>query len=480
MNRPLTPIPLKNNFQHFMKIKILSLALLIAMAGFFLAACGKKQAADGKPDNVAYYTCTMHPSVHSPVPGNCPICGMDLVPVYKKSAATNAPSSSSPNTNQTAATSTGERKIKFYQSTMNPQETSPTPAKDSMGMEMEPVYEEAGAAENQPGEFTVPLEQQQQFGVTYATVEKMPVTFSIRAVGMVAADKQRQWDYVARVDGYVQQLFVFSPGVALKKGEPLLTIYSPDLLTTENEFLNLLRARDAATNSPALAESSDSLIESAKERLRLWNITDAQIADLEKTRKPTENLTLESPFRGVVQTLNAAQGEKVVTGDNLVSVADLSVVWVWAQFYQDELPLLKKDLAVTITSSSQPGKKFNGKISVIDPFLNSATRTVRVRIDVKNPDLKLLPEMFVNAELKIDDGEKLAVPVNAVLPTGEHNIVFVDKGEGKLQPRFIQLGRQFENFYEVKSGLKENERVVDSANFLIDAESQIQGALKSW
>ncbi|HEY3916122.1 MAG TPA: efflux RND transporter periplasmic adaptor subunit [Verrucomicrobiae bacterium] len=462
-----------------MKFKILSLTLLLIITGLFAVSCSKKQSTT-TPDNVDYYTCTMHPSVHSKTPGKCPICGMDLVPVYKTSGATNAPSTE--DTNQTAATETGEKKVKFYQSTMNPKETSPVPAKDSMGMEMEPVYEEAGAPENQPGEFTVPLERQQQIGVTYAIVKKQPLEFSIRAVGTVMADKQRQWDYVSRVDGYVQKLFVFSPGEVIEKNSPLLTIYSPDLLTTENEFLDLLRARDRAqTNSDsALSESTDNLVESAKERLRLWNLADSQIATLEKTRKLVENLTLESPFRGIVQTLDASQGAKVMDGENLVSVADLSVVWVWAQFYQDELPLLKDGLPVSISADSLPGQKFDGKISVIDPFVNDELRAARVRIDVENPDFKLWPGDYVNVELKIDEGEQLAVPVNAVLPTGRHNIVFVDKGGGKLEPRFIQLGRQFGDFYEVKSGLNEGERIVDSANFLIDAESQIQGALKSW
>jgi RND family efflux transporter MFP subunit len=467
-----------------MKFKMVSLVFLTVVAGLFLVSCGKKQNVPVKPANVDYYTCTMHPSVRSQKPGDqCPICGMDLVPVFKKNATTtttNPPAMAGDNTGQTAAM--GGRKIKFYQSSMSPQETSPVPAKDSMGMEMEPVYEEAGAAENQPGEFSVSVDRQQEIGVTYATVEKKPVRFSIRAVGTVTGDKQRHWDYVARVDGYVDKLFVFSRGETVEPGSPLLTIYSPDFLTTENEFLDLLRSRDEAKarNNSALLESTDRLIASARERLRLWNLSDDQTAELEKTRKPMENLTLVSPFHGVVQDLDADQGRHVSVGDHLVDVADLSVVWVWAQFYQDELPLLKKDLPVTITSSSLPGEKFAGMISVIDPFINDASRTVRVRIEVKNPGFKLLPGMYVDAALDLDEGEALSVPVNAVLPTGQHNIVFVDKGGGKLAPRFVELGRQFGGYYEVKSGLDENERVVDSANFLIDAESQIQGALKSW
>ena len=422
-----------------MKFKILTMTFLMAVVGLFLVSCLQMAAATTPATNdIDYYTCTMHPSVHSKTPGKCPICGMDLVPVYKKSTLTNAPSAESGTTNETV--------------------------------------------EENPGEFTVPLERQQQIGVTYATVEKQPMQSSVRAVGTVMADKQRQWDYVSRVDGYVQKLFVFSPGESIEKNSPLLTIYSPDLLTTENEFLGLLRARDQArTNSDStLSESADDLVESAKERLRLWNLSDNQIATLEDTRKPVENLTLQSPFRGVVQTLDASQGSKVMNGANLVSVADLSVVWVWAQFYQDELPLLKDGLPVTISVGSLPGQKFNGEISVVDPFINDDLRTARVRIDVENPELKLRPGMFVNVELKIDGGEQLAVPVNAVIPTGEHNIVFVDKGQGELQPRFIELGQQCGDYYEVKSGLNEGERVVASGNFLIDAESQIQGALKSW
>src|SRR5260221_14001065 len=234
------------------------------------------------------------------------------------------------------------------------------------------------------------------------------------------------------------------------------------------------------TNNIALTESNNRLIASAKERLRLWNIGDEQIAELEKTLKPVENITLVSPFRGIVQDLDVDQGRHVSVGDHLVDVADLSVVWVWAQFYQDELPLLKKDLPVTITSSSMPGEKFDGKISVIDPFINDVTRTGRVRIDVANADFELLPDMYVDVDLTLDMGEGIAGPFTAVLPTGKHDIVFVDKGEGRLEPRFIELGRKYGDFYEVKSGLNEGERVVTSANFLIDAEAKVQGALKSW
>jgi Cu(I)/Ag(I) efflux system membrane fusion protein len=410
---------------------LLAVALLVGVV-----SCKKNDAA-AKPADVDYYTCTMHPSVKSQDPkAKCPICSMDLVPVMKKGAA-NATNAATPTTMR---------------------------------------------GEEMPGEFTVPVMRQQQIGVTYGTIAKQPFRHTVRAVGMVAYDKARHWDYVARVDGYVKQLSVFSRGELVEKDAPLLTIYSPDLLTTQNEFVDLLKARDEARakGSDAILESTGRLVESAKERLRLWNISDEQIADLEKTRKPQETLTFYSPFKGVVQDLLVDQGRRIMVGDHLVDIADLSVVWVWAQFYQDELPLLKKGLPISLTTSSYPGEKFDGKISVVDPFINDALRMGRVRIDVGNPDFKLRPDMYVDADLTLDMSEGVAVPVDAVLPTGLHNIVFVDKGGGKLEPRFIELGRKYGDFYEVKGGLKEGERVVTSANFLIDAEAKVQGALKSW
>jgi Cu(I)/Ag(I) efflux system membrane fusion protein len=428
--------------QTFMfKIKAINRCLLVLLGVGLLmgvASC-KRDGAATKPDDVDYYTCTMHPSVKKQNPTDkCPICSMDLVPVMKKGAA-------GTNANSPAMTTTM-------------------------------------SGDEKPGEFMVPVERQQQIGVTYAAIGKQPFTHTVRVVGMVAYDKQRHWDYVTRVEGYVKELFVFSRGELVEKDAPLLTIYSPDLLTTQNEFVDLLKARDEAQTkgSRAVLESTTRLVESARQRLRLWNITDDQIAELEKNRKPTETLTLRSPFKGVVQDIAVDQGRRVMIGDHLVDIADLSVVWVWAQFYQDELPMLKAGLPITITTSSYPGEKFNGKISVVDPFINDSLRTGRVRIDVENADLKLRPDMYVDADLTMDMGEGIAVPFNAVLPTGKHNIVFVDKGGGKLEPRFVELGRKYGDFYEVKSGLNENERVVTSANFLIDAEAKVQGALKSW
>lgn len=434
-----------------MKAKTLLLIGIAAVLVVSAVSCRKESA--GKPADVDYYTCTMHPSVKKQNPTDkCPICSMDLTPVKKKSAAsTNATDAASPHAGHDGHTRGAA-----------PQSTT--------------------TGDDKPSEFTVPVTRLQQIGVTYATIERRPFQHAIRAVGTVAYDKQRHWDYVARVEGYVKQLFVFSRGELVEKDAPLLTIYSPDLLTTQNEFVDVLKMREEANEkgNKSILETTERLYESARQRMRLRNISDKEVAELERSRKPQEHLTLFSPFRGVVQELAVDQGRRVMTGDHLVDMADLSVVWVWAQFYQDELPMLKKGLPITITTSSYPGEKFDGKISLIDPFISDAMRTGRVRIDVENPDLKLRPDMYVDVELTIEMGEGVAVPVPAVLPTGKRNIVFVDKGEGKLEPRFIELGRKYGGFYEVKSGLNETERVVTSANFLIDAEAKVQGALKSW
>ncbi len=419
---------------------------------FVASGCGK--GGDAKTDsNVDYYTCTMHPSVHAADPGKCPICGMELVPVAKRDNGQSPPPDQ-----------TGKAEAK--------QEMAGMPGMQGMAP---PKGDDSGAT----NEFSVPVERQQQIGVTYAPVERRPLQHTIRAVGMVEPDSTRRWSFVARVAGYIEKLFVTSPGEIVDKDVPLLSIYSPDLLTTERELVSVFKMRDAARSKEA-RDTAQRLIDAAKSRLELWNVTDDQIADLEKSRQPSEFLILRSPFRGIVEQVSAQQGASVKPGDRLVDVADLSVVWVWAEFYENELRMLEQGQTLALTTSSYPGESFEGKIAVINPFIDPAKRTAKVRIEIANPDFKLRPGMFVNAELAMAMGEGLTIPVSAIMPTGTRNIVFVDKGEGKLEPRQVELGAKFGETYEVRAGLREGERVVSSANFLIDAEAKVQGALKSF
>jgi Cu(I)/Ag(I) efflux system membrane fusion protein len=418
-----------------MKTLRFSLALSFLAVLGSLDGCSKHGAVSAAPpSDVDYYTCTMHPSVHTHDPeAKCPICGMDLVAVKKSGAQ---------------ATPVG-----------------------------------GGAANaNQPHEFTIPPDRQQLIGVTYATAEMKPLRRTIRAAGVVAATTARHWDYVARVDGYVHTLNVSAPGDPVEKGQVLMDIYSPDLVATENELVDLLRMRDNGRRdqNAASTQNAEHLLAGARARLQQWNISDAQIDAIEKGGAVGQFLPLNSPVTGVVEEVAVHQGRHVAVGDHLVDLVDLSSVWVWADFYEDELPLLKAGLAVTISSSAVPGLSIPGKVAEVDPFLNDLKRTGRVRIDVDNADLKLRPNAYVDVALSLDEGQGVTVPVDSVLPTGEHNVVFVDKGDGRLEPRFVRLGGKFGDDYWVTAGLRAGERVVSSANFLVDAESKVQGALKSW
>jgi membrane fusion protein, copper/silver efflux system len=439
---------------------ISAILTIVVLASLLLSGCTKPAAKPPAAD-VDYWTCTMHPSVHSKDPGKCPICAMDLVAVKKKAAQNSAVTTASLNESS---------------------QSMPGMNMSSSGKSSGSVGQGSG---DQGGstEFTVPVERQQQIGVTYATVKRRPIQLSIRSVGILESDSSKIFDYVARVDGYVQELKVSSPGERVSRSQPLLTIYSPDLRSSEQELVNLLNDRGNTSRG-----STDQLIEASKERLRLWNVSDKEIAELEKSRKPSNQLMLRSPFDGVVNEVMARPGMSVKTGDKLVTVLDLSDLWVWAEFYENEVSLLKQGQTIDVSLPAFPNRAFQGRISVISPTIDAAKRTVRVRIDIANPEAKLRPGMYANVELKINDGEGLTIPVQAALPTGERMLVFLDRGEGKLLPRYVKVGRSFNSFegdeqnsyYEVVSGLQEGDRIVDSANFLIDAESQVQGALKDW
>src|SRR6266568_3084051 len=271
--------------------------LVTLVALLFGAASCMKKGASGKPSNVDYWTCTMHPSVHSKDPGKCPICSMDLVPVMKKGgteAKVSASSSKPEGTRDMQGMKGGE---------------GAKGGGEMKGMPGMPGMKEgADTKAPQTSEFVVPVERQQQIGVRWAKAERKPLTHTIRSVGMIVPDRGRNWQFVSRVDGYVQKLNVTAPGEIVDRGAPLLSIYSPDLLTSEREFVELLRMRDEARTKDA-RETPDKLIESAKRRLHLWNVTDAQIDELQRTRKPQENLTLLSPFRGIVQSVPVDQGK---------------------------------------------------------------------------------------------------------------------------------------------------------------------------
>ncbi|HKB91352.1 MAG TPA: efflux RND transporter periplasmic adaptor subunit, partial [Opitutaceae bacterium] len=397
-----TPYCFLNASRLFRKQALSLLIAAVLLSAF--SACSKSGQTAGHSD-VDYYTCAMHPSVRSHDPhGKCPICGMDLVPVTKKGSHASEVHADS-----------GMAGMNMPGGTMNP----------------------STGSSDQPTEFTIPLNRQQLIGVTYTQAKRSTVRSVLRAFGTVAISKERHWEYVARVDGYVHELKVLAPGDTVEKDQVLMDVYSPDLVATQNEFVDLIRMRDNAESSGSspTRENAERLLASARQRLRQWNLSDAQIDTIAENKKASELLTLVSPFRGVVEAVPVDQGRRITTGDHLVDIADLSKVWVWAEFYQDELSSVAPGMPAEITTTSLPGKVFAGKIAVVDPFINEMKRTGRARIEVDNPEFKLRPDMYVDVELAVERGERLIVPVSAVLPTGKRNVVFVDKGGGKLEPR---------------------------------------------
>ncbi len=413
-----------------------------------LAACSRP-ANHSVAVDVDYWTCGMHPSVRSKAPGKCPICGMELVAVAsRKTDAPGSPSSNQPADGSVTAHQSAGRKE---------------------------LSNEDGVLQSDASEFIVPVQRQQQIGVTYAEVRR-------RALEV---DQGQIFECVARVNGYIEELQVTSPGERVAVGQPLMTIYSPDLRAPEQELINLLKVQ---ANGSAAPGSIDQLIDLARRRLQLLNVGASEISELERTGQLTDRLILRSPFAGVVSEAPIKVGMAVKPGDRLMTVLNLSRLWLWASFYENEFGLLREGQAVSVDLPVFPNRSFAGKIGVISPTIDPLKRTAAVRIDIPNADGQLRPGMYADISAEIDVGEGLTIPFDAVLPTGSRMLVFVDKGSGKLQPRFVQVGRQFvdlagpnrERYYQVTGGLQEGERVVSSANFLIDAEAQLQGAMKDF
>jgi Cu(I)/Ag(I) efflux system membrane fusion protein len=301
-------------------------------------------------------------------------------------------------------------------------------------------------------------------------VRSQPIHKLIKAVGRVDYAEPNISIVNLKFDGWIEKLFVNSTGRAVRKGEPLFDIYSPELVSAQQEYLIALKA------GPTLGESS-SLLKSAREKLRLWDITDSQVEELERTRQFKKTVTVYSPGPGIVVEKNVLQGQKIMAGENLYKIADLSRVWILGEIYEYELPFIKMGQETQIFLSYYPGEPFAGKIIYIYPYLKPETRTNQIRIEVANPGLKLKPEMFASLEIQVDYGTRLTVPVDAVLDAGESKIVFVAKVDGYFEPREVRLGVRGEDTFEVLDGVSEGENIVTSANFLVDSESSLKAAL---
>jgi Cu(I)/Ag(I) efflux system membrane fusion protein len=343
--------------------------------------------------------------------------------------------------------------------------TKPAPQK-------EPVQEEVPTVE-------IPKDKQQLIGLKTTSVALKPLQKVIRTVGRIEYDERKMATVNTKYEGWIEKLRVNATGSYVKTGEPLAEIYSPELLATQREFLNALKWKNSTKKESELGalliKDAETILEAARQRLRLWDITEEQIKTFEETGRPIKTLTLYSPVSGYVTQKMAIQGMKVMPGDKLFDIVDLSSVWVLADIYEYELPVIKLGAQAAISLSYFPGKEFLSKIDYIYPTLSGETRTARIRFTLPNPGGQLKPQMFTNVTLKINLGKRLIVPEDAVIDTGMRQIVYVDKGDGNFEPREISVGLKTDQMVEVTKGLRVGEKVAFSANFLIDSEAKLKG-----
>ena len=444
------------------KSAILALMMLVAgtLLGIWLA---DSHAPLDTAEEANTFRCPMHPKVVSDRAGSCPVCGMDLVedqPAGK-------------------GTSKGERKIAHWRAPMDPSFTSESPGKSPMGMDLIPVYEDEAET---GGTVQIDPVTVQNMGVRIYIAERKSLSRTIRTVGRVDYDETRMTDVNTKVDGWVERLFVDYTGQALQKGQPLLEIYSPELVAAQEEYLTAYDYQQRLERNPddEVVQGTKDLLTAAAQRLRYWDITERQIADLRLTRAANRTMTLYSPQQGIVVHKAVFDGAYIKSGQHLYRIGDLSKVWVYADVYEYELPWLRMGQEAEVELSYLPGRTFNGEVTHVHPFLDSKTRTVKVRMSFPNPNLELKPEMYANVRIKsMVSKEALVVPAQAVIRSGERNVLIVALGEGRFQPRDVKLGVEADGFLQILDGLSPGEQVVSSGQFLIDSESNLRAAIGS-
>jgi Cu(I)/Ag(I) efflux system membrane fusion protein len=388
------------------------------------------------------YQCPMHPSIVQDHPGQCPICGMNLVKIEKPKGGSSAPGDGAPK------------------------------AAEDVGM--------GGAASKAAGLAVVEIDpaRQQLIGLKTAEATEGPVGGAWRTVGRVAVDETRVRRINLKVPGFVERIHVDFVGKHVKKGDALFCIYSPELFSAQEEYLLALRTRGALAHAAGAATGDgDALVEAAHRKLSLWDVPESQIARIAATRQPSKRITFYSPLTGVVTKKDAVEGMKLEAGATPFELVDLSSVWVLADVYESELRLVQERMAATLQLGALPNREFKGKVVFIDPILNPETRTVKVRLTFANPTGELRPEMFGEVVLQGTPHRAVRIPPDAVIDSGTEKVVFVARGEGKFEPRKIRLGESDGSYQEVTAGVEAGEEVVTRANFLIDSESRLRASL---
>ncbi len=425
---------------------------LFLVLGVALAAVAALPAAK------QLYTCGWHPQIVRDQPGNCPICGMKLLPVRASTVA----SAGDPK-------GAGERKIKYYKSTMIPGEVKPGPGKDSMGMDMVPVYEgEDTSAENN---IQIDAATVQRMNLRTALVQRGPVKREFRTVGTVAYDEQGLRDITTKYEGWLEKLYVNATWTSVKAGEPLFEIYSPDLYNAQLNYLVALQSEGTAAGP---------LTRAALARLQLFDVPADVIAELGRTKTAQRTFTYRAPADGVVIEKMAVEGQMMKAGERIYRLADLSKVWILAQIYEKDLPYVHSGQTAIVRASYGQDRTFEGTVQLVLPRVEDVTRTATARIVLPNPDGFLRPGMFVDVRFAAQlADDAVLVPEEAILRSGEHNTVFVALDGGFFDPREVKLGVRSEGgFYQVLSGVRAGERIVTSGQFMLDSESQLREAIQ--
>lgn len=475
-----------------MKTKIIAVLILLVItasgawfyrssiaAWFHAKPTAETSATTPGERRILYWYDAMNPAYKSDKPGKAPD-GMDLVPKYadEESTARN--------------TTPGERKVLYWYDPMHPAYTSKKPGTaPDCGMDLVPKYadEESAVKNMPPGTVQITSEKQQLIGVRTGKVERQRIERILRVVGRIGIDETRVAHIHTKVSGYIEHVFADFVGKEVKAGDPLFTIYSPDLVSTQQEFLIAVRAQKELKDAPyaEVSRGAASLVNAARERLRLWDVSEEEVAALEKDGKVKREVTIYSPATGTVTERAAYQHGRFVSPEmDLYIITDLSSVWMLAEVFEFEVPYVRVGQEAVVRLSYTPGKTYTGKVSFINPSVDPKTRTVRVRIELPNPNQDLKPEMYADVELAIDYGTQIVVPQEAVLDSGTEQIVFVARGDGYFEPRAIKTGPKMAGLPKgagaaagseqviVLAGLKPGETIVTSGNFLIDSESRLK------
>jgi len=458
------------------------LASVLVSGGYWIISRQNATRGPATSRKVQKYHCPMHPEYISDKPGDCPICSMKLVPMESEVSPEKAKGEKA-GQESAGAPAKKERKILYWTDAMNPGNRYDKPGKAPDGMDLVAVYEEESPGATGPGvtgyaPVKITQERLQMMGVTTEKARVMGLDQSIRTVGMITADETRISHIHTKFEGYIEHIFVNYVGQQVSAGQPVFSVYSPDLVATQKEYILALQARDQWEKSGTnMRLPGIDLVEAARQRLALWDISPDQIARIEKNREPIRDLVVYSPVHGIVSAKTAVQGNRVMPSDTLYDITDLSSVWVLADLYEINVPFVKIGDPATITLSYDPGRVFKGRVSFINPNVDEKSRTVKVRIVLENPSGSLKPDMYADVVFGGQRGYGVAVPDSAVMGTGERDMVFIAKGDGLFEPREVKTGVKVRGFYEIKKGVAEGENVVTGANFLLDSESKLKAAI---